>query len=144
MSSIRPLKDEVKEVAQILGAPSEGLSWSSPWSEDQIREEIREAISLGYFESNHLIAFLFARESDGVLEITNLGTDLQFRRQGTMRRLLKELMNMKSNSAIWLEVHEANQPAIRLYESLNFLEVGRRRNYYKDGAAAVLMKRAAT
>ena len=34
-----------------------------------------------------------------------------------------------------LEVNSKNQPAINLYKKFGFEQVGRRKNYYKDGDA---------
>jgi ribosomal-protein-alanine N-acetyltransferase len=136
------LHDQVTEISEILKAPSEGLVWFSDWSESQIRDELEKAVSLGFFEGGQLLSFVFARPSgDNDFEITNLGTRLDRRRQGLMRSLLLKLVNQLAKHSIWLEVHEGNGPAIRLYESLGFKEMGRRKRYYADGASCVLMKR---
>jgi ribosomal-protein-alanine N-acetyltransferase len=142
-SEIRELTAEVEEVFAILQAPSEGLTWFSPWNRDQVREEMDKAWNRGFFEDGRLVAFLFAREHEDSMEITNLGTELSHRRRGLMRLLMAELFRMRPRLDVWLEVHEVNQPAIRLYESLEFKEIGRRRRYYDDGAAALVMKRRA-
>ena len=39
---------------------------------------------------------------------------------------------------VWLEVHEANQAAIKIYESFYFQKVGYRPRYYKDGGGALV------
>ncbi len=139
--SIRELRDEVNEIFEILQAPSEGLAWFSTWTLIQIREEIERSWNRGYFENGKLIGFIFAREQDMGLEITNLGTRLENRRQGVMKTLLAELLRMRPREDIWLEVHEKNAPAIKMYESLGFQEVGRRKRYYNDASAAIAMKR---
>ena len=40
-----------------------------------------------------------------------------------------------------LELREGNEPALRLYNRTGFREVGRRRRYYDNGDAAILMSR---
>jgi ribosomal protein S18 acetylase RimI-like enzyme len=40
-----------------------------------------------------------------------------------------------------LEVREDNVPAIRLYQGLGYVQIGRRRHYYEDGADALLYAR---
>lgn len=138
---IRELAQEHDEVFKILQAPSEGLTWFSPWTLNQIKEEIERSWNRGMFEDGVLIGFIFAREQDLGLEITNLGTRFENRRQGVMKRLLDELLKMRPRADIWLEVHEKNTPAIRLYEKLGFKEIGRRKRYYNDGSSAIAMKR---
>ncbi len=62
-----------------------------------------------------------------------------------MRLLLSDLTSNTSQqefpkgSQILLEVHEMNLNAVKLYYSLGFTEFGRRKDYYKDGAQALLM-----
>jgi [ribosomal protein S18]-alanine N-acetyltransferase len=140
-SEIRELIHEHDEVLEILQTPSEGLTWFSPWTLNQIKEEIEKSWNRGYFEDGKLIGFIFAREQDAGLEITNLGTRAANRRQGVMRKLINELLKMRPREDIWLEVHEMNAPAIKLYESLGFVEIGRRKRYYNDGSSALAMKR---
>ncbi len=147
MPNIKKISNQISEIAQILKSPSDGLTWFSPWSATQIQEELSISQSWGYFEGEGLVAFLFARPTGGEdsneFEITNLGTHVDHRRRGIMRRLLHRLFQNLPNASVWLEVHEGNQPAIKLYASLGFVEIGRRRHYYSDGAAAILMKRSA-
>ena len=69
------------------------------------------------------------------------------RNQGFGKFLLNELINMsikKNCSSITLEVRENNMPAIYLYKSFDFEEVGRRKRYYKNGDTAILMTRKLT
>lgn len=64
------------------------------------------------------------------------------RNKGFAKFLLNELINLskqKNCTSITLEVRENNLPAIHLYESFNFKEVGRRKKYYKNGDTAILM-----
>jgi len=141
MDKIRELTDEVEEIYEILQSPSEGMSWSSPWTKSQIKEELEIAWNRGFFEGGKLVAFIFARERDFGLEITSLGTRTECRRMGIMRQLFSEMFKMRPRSDFLLEVHARNEPAIRLYKSLGFQEIGRRKRYYNDGGDALAMKR---
>ena len=56
-----------------------------------------------------------------------------------MEQLLSELIAQQpAETELWLEVHEANGPARKLYEKVCFVEVGKRPRYYADGGTAVL------
>ena len=64
------------------------------------------------------------------------------RNQGFAKMLLNELITISQEencSSITLEVNENNLSAIHLYKLFNFKEVGKRKNYYKNGNTAILM-----
>ena len=42
-------------------------------------------------------------------------------------------------SSITLEVNETNFAAISLYKKFEFETLGKRKNYYRDGASAIIM-----
>lgn len=76
--------------------------------------------------------------------IMNIVTKKTSRKQGFAKFLLNELITVakeKNCFTITLEVNENNLPAIHLYELFHFQEVGRRKNYYKNGDTAILMTR---
>ena len=76
--------------------------------------------------------------------LMNIVTKKDKRNQGFARFILNELINVseeKNCTSITLEVRENNMSAIHLYELFNFKEVGRRKNYYKNGDTAILMTR---
>lgn len=76
--------------------------------------------------------------------IMNIVTKKDKRNQGFARFILNELINISKEencTSITLEVRENNMPAIHLYELFDFKEVGRRKNYYKNGDTAILMTR---
>lgn len=74
--------------------------------------------------------------------IMNIVTRKDKRNQGFARYVLNELINISKEqncTSITLEVNENNLPAIHLYELFDFKEVGKRKNYYKNGDTAILM-----
>ena len=76
--------------------------------------------------------------------IMDIVTRKDKRNQGFARFVLNELINISKEqncTSITLEVNENNLPAIHLYELFDFKEVGRRKNYYKNGNTAILMTR---
>lgn len=90
-----------------------------------------------------LVAFVFFRQIGFTLEILSLATHPAFQGKGLMRGLLSNFIENFCKSAqvieIWLEVHENNRPARKLYQALGFQETGLRPQYYSDGGAALLM-----
>jgi ribosomal-protein-alanine N-acetyltransferase len=91
------------------------------------------------FENGELAAFILYRDVGEAWEISFLATVPAARGQGIMNRLLMALIGQKpADRAIWLEVHESNEPALKLYAKVGFHQVGHRPRYYKDGGAAML------
>ena len=68
----------------------------------------------------------------------------RFRRKGygsyLMNYLIKQCENLNIEKLL-LEVSETNSIAEVFYSKFNFLTVGRRKNYYKDGSNAVLKEK---
>lgn len=112
---------------------------------------------LAELESNH-IRYVAAREDDKLVgyagisrlgrrrpyeyEIHTIGVDPEYQGRGIGRRMMTELLEYASEGTVFLEVRTDNEPAISLYESLGFVNVGLRRRYYRaSGADAYTMRR---
>lgn len=76
-------------------------------------------------------------------EVHTIAVDPAYQGQGIGRRLLTELLAFADDGVVYLEVRWDNTRAIALYRSLGFVEVGRRRRYYRSGADAYTMRREA-
>ncbi|MDV3127417.1 ribosomal protein S18-alanine N-acetyltransferase [Mycobacterium sp. 21AC1] len=75
-------------------------------------------------------------------EIHTIGVDPDFQGQGIGRRLLDDLLDFASGGMVFLEVRTDNEPAIKLYESAGFTNIGLRKRYYRaSGADAYTMQR---
>ncbi|BBX27188.1 ribosomal protein S18-alanine N-acetyltransferase [Mycolicibacterium alvei] len=75
-------------------------------------------------------------------EIHTIGVDPDFQGQGIGRRLLDDLLDFASGGTVFLEVRTDNEPAIALYESAGFVNIGLRKRYYRvSGADAYTMQR---
>lgn len=77
-------------------------------------------------------------------EIHTIGVDPEYQGRGIGRRMLDELLNIADGGVVHLEVRTDNEPAIALYRSVGFTQVGLRRRYYRiSGADAYTMRREA-
>ena len=75
-------------------------------------------------------------------EIHTIGVDPAYQGQGIGRRMLKSLLEIAGDGVVFLEVRTDNEPAINLYRSVGFVEVGIRKRYYRvSGADAYTMRR---
>lgn len=76
------------------------------------------------------------------VEITNIVTKKSERKKGIGKLLLDKLIEMAKQTGkecISLEVNEKNIPAINLYKTSGFSEVGIRKKYYNGTDNAIIM-----
>lgn len=122
--------DDVKEVMRI-----ERASYTLPWSE----KIVRDCLKVGYHglvlkQNEVLLAYAFVSCAAGEAHILNICVDPDHRRQGYAKALLHQSIAtviVKGAGVIFLEVRESNHSAIELYESMGFVEIGRRADYYR-------------
>lgn len=76
-------------------------------------------------------------------DVQTVGVDAAVQGRGVGRALMTTLIDVAAGrgaARLMLEVREDAVPARRLYESLGFTVLGRRRGYYADDVTAVLMR----
>jgi len=75
-------------------------------------------------------------------EVHTIGVDPAYQGRGIGRKLLDELLGFADSGVVYLEVRTDNEPAIALYRSVGFEQIGLRRRYYRvSGADAYTMRR---
>jgi [ribosomal protein S18]-alanine N-acetyltransferase len=75
-------------------------------------------------------------------EIHTIGVDPAYQGKGIGKRMLSELLDHAAGGTVFLEVRTDNVPAISMYESFGFTNVGLRKRYYRaSGADAYTMRR---
>ncbi len=130
------LESHHSKLLKLVDSIEKGPGFS--WSLEKIQDELKSSEAWGWWVDGELRAFVLWREGLDVYEIMALGTAPEFRQKGAMKSLLLHLI-AGCQKAVWLEVHELNSAAIKLYQHLGFQPSGIRKNYYSDGASAVLM-----
>ena len=82
--------------------------------------------------------YLILHDSYDLYEIMKIAVKKEFRNKRIGEQLINfYLNNWKQN--LFLEVRESNKIAMRFYEKIGFVNVGKRKNYYSNGEAAILM-----
>lgn len=111
------------------------------WTRDLLKQELGIGQGVGLnVEGFGLAAFVLFRLYEQHREITVLATHPDRQRRGDMHFLLSYMLERRSpQERMWLEVHDRNQAALKLYETLGFQHVGRRPKYYRDGGDALLL-----
>lgn len=133
-----------EHVAQI--ALLEKLCFHDPWSENSIASELNNSLSLWLvaLDGESVVGYVGSQTVLGWTDMMNVAVHPDHRRKGIGELLVtaleKELQKQES-TCLTLEVRASNGPAKALYYKLGFLEVGRRKNYYRNPKEDALILR---
>ena len=116
-------------------AAVERASYPFPWSEGIFRDCLR----VGYLcrvaeNAGEIVAYGIVAMGAGEAHVLNICVAEHVRGRGIGRRMLMLLIERSVQAGmqdVFLEVRPSNMLAIALYQSLGFIEVGRRRGYYQ-------------
>lgn len=111
------------------------------WDAATFQQQLEMHGVLGLLDSRG--GMLLLRVTADEAEILTLGTVPGMRRRGVAAGLLTDALNRATTlgaRSIFLEVETGNAQAIRLYAGAGFIEVGRRRGYYANGADALVLR----
>ena len=122
----------VSQVAQL-----EKLCFSAPGSENSISSELTNPLScwLVALDGDRVAGYVGSQTVLDESDMMNIAVDLQYRRQGIAQALVEELVKClarKGSRCLTLEVRASNAGAIALYGKLGFVQVGLRKNYYRN------------
>ena len=129
----------------------ERAAFSHPWSEDLVRRELSHEFSTVLLATGPpaagegVLGFAIVWLVHDELHVLNVAVAPEARRRGVARALLAEVEGRALDDGAaraTLEVRRSNTPAIELYRSLGYVEVGVRPRYYaEDGEDAIVMDR---
>jgi len=128
-------------------------SFIDPWTEGSLREAVDQSVAgertvvvvatVNGAVCGYAVAWTVGDEG----EIADLAVAPEHRGCGIGARLLEAVLGLcarRSAARIFLEVRAGNDGARRLYERCGFVQIGVRRNYYRDGEDALVMKKVLT
>ncbi len=136
--------EDVPEVAAI-----EREAFSDPWSEAGFASELTQSYAL--YLTAHLktdsaiVGYCGFLQSMEEAEIVNVAVREDCRGRGIGYRMLLDLMERGRDRGVryfTLEVRRSNEPALRLYEKLGFVQVGFRKDFYEKPAEDAFILRA--
>ena len=132
---------EVPRVAEL-----EKNCFSQPWSEKSVAGELENPLSLWLvaMEGDRLAGYVGSQTVMDETDMMNLAVAPQFRRQGVGEALVSALvasLKERGSRCLTLEVRDSNEAARALYAKLGFVEIGRRRGYYRDPREDALILR---
>ena len=127
-------------------AALEKLCFADPWSEMSIASELGNIWSywLVAVDGDQVVGYIGSQSSYDETDVMNVAVHPDWRRRGIaeslIENLIRELKNRGSH-ALLLEVRASNAPANALYERLGFVQVGCRKNYYRNPKEDALILR---
>ncbi len=105
----------------------------SSWSTDSLTSELEkpDSVCLVALSNGEVVGFLAFEKILDEGSVIEVAVRPECRRKGIARELLQNALNGANDlSTVFLEVRESNAPAIGLYKSLGFTEIGKRVDYY--------------
>ena len=111
----------------------EKQNFSLPWDENSVRSELTNQLALWLVavEDGQVVGYVGSQTVMQEADMMNIAVADSHRRRGIARALVEELIRLLDAYQLTLEVRASNVPAIALYESMGFQQVGLRKNYYK-------------
>ena len=133
--------------APVLAALETTLFGVDAWSEAAVLGELdgpgRHAVAA--VDDDEVVGYAVTMLSADVADLQRIAVRPDRQRQGIARRLLEEVLDHAGGEGahrMLLEVSASNTAALAFYAAADFVEIDRRRRYYRDGTDAVVMRRS--
>ena len=111
----------------------ENICFAHPWSKADLERQLN--LDTSHFAvatvDEKVVGYMGLQLFSGEGYVTNVAVLPEYRRQGIAKMLIEKQMQNEM-SFITLEVRESNLPAIKLYESCGFENVGIRPKFYSN------------
>ena len=142
--TVRPAT--VDDVEAIAASEADNLGVDA-WSPGLVAEGVAGRLpTVHYLVAEHdgeVVGHAVASIVGDVAELQRIAVSADHRRRGLAGVLLDEVVALAVRAGaerVLLEVREDNEPALGFYAAHGFVEVDRRRRYYRDGATAVVLQ----
>ncbi|MEN9412053.1 MAG: hypothetical protein RIQ92_490 [Actinomycetota bacterium] len=122
----------------------------SPWSTAQFKEEFAGIPKTRFIsiaeDGNTIVGYcgVFVPAPGIEADILTVAVLPDYRRQGIAKEFMRQIEAYaieREASAMMLEVEVSNEPAIKLYESLGYMKISVRMDYYGPGKDAHVMRK---
>lgn len=122
----------------------------SPWNSAQFKEEFAGIPATRFFsvaeDGNQIVGYAgcFSPGEDIEADILTVGVIASHRGRGIAKEFIKQMeiwAKERKAKAMMLEVEISNVPAISLYESLGYMKISVRMDYYGPGKDAQIMRK---
>jgi ribosomal-protein-alanine N-acetyltransferase len=138
----RMTQDDLDEVFRL-----ESLCFSDPWSKSSFEHELsnRFSVPLVVKSSTSMLGYACLWHVYDQMEIADIAVSPDFREKGIGSMILRwvlEEARRRGCSNVILSVRESNRAALSLYRKFGFVELDRRKRYYRlPDEDAIIMTR---
>ena len=134
-------ENHVRQIAEL-----ERLCFHDPWSENSIASELGNRLSvwLVALDEDKVVGYVGSQTVIDETDMMNIAVHPDYRNRGVATELIMELtqqLKKRGSRGLMLEVRESNSAAISLYKKHGFVQVGCRRNYYRNPRENALILR---
>ncbi len=124
-----------EHVAQV--AALEAICFADPWSERSIASELDNGLALWIVaeDGGKVLGYVGSQTVMGETDMMNIAVCPDCRKQGIATGLIAcliESLRLRGSHSLTLEVRTSNEGARALYDNLGFIQVGLRKNYYRN------------
>ncbi|MGH3306856.1 MAG: ribosomal protein S18-alanine N-acetyltransferase [Nocardioides sp.] len=119
-------------------------AWSRALVEEGVAGELPTILYLVAEDGEDVVGHAVVSVVADISELQRIAVDATHRLRGLATRLLEEVVDLaltEGADRLLLEVREDNAGAIAFYVARGFVEIDRRRRYFRDGGTAVVMRR---
>ena len=106
-------------------------SFDTPWKKEDFEALLKLPTTKGLISEKGMIVCSICGED---AEILTLCVSPEYRKQGIATQMIEEMTQYLKKfqvASFFLEVNVNNIPALKLYEKCGFVQVGKRKDYYK-------------
>lgn len=143
--TVRPATlDDVDAIAASEADNLGADAWSCALVEEGVAGRLPTVHYLVAEQDGRVVGHAVASVVADVAELQRIAVDPEHRRRGLAGALLDGVVDLAEREGaerLLLEVREDNADALAFYDRHGFVEIDRRRRYYRDGATAVVLAR---
>jgi len=122
----------------------ENSSFEKPWKRSQLKDDIQNNFNSEnwvFIKDEKVVGYIFGWIIQNEFHLHNIAVHPNYRRQKIGQKLINYIISRiaaQRVNFILLEVSVNNVSARKCYQSLGFIEVGQRKDYYSKGDDAIL------
>ncbi|HET6627506.1 MAG TPA: GNAT family N-acetyltransferase [Nocardioidaceae bacterium] len=133
--------------AVAVAALEHTLFGADAWSRASVVAELTAAdrTALVAVAGEDLVGYAVTMRAGDLVDLQRIGVDAECRRRGVAHALLTAITGRAAADGalrMLLEVGARNTGALAFYAAEGFVEIDRRRRYYRDGSDALVLHRA--